>query len=66
MAENLLKSPTFWFIVLAVAAAVGPYAVRVAPTTSRDWVYIAITVAFLAWLLPLMVSLRSSYADMFT
>jgi hypothetical protein len=60
MAENLLKSPTFWFIVLAVAAIVGPYALRMAPATSRDWVYIVITVAFLAWLLPLMVSLRSS------
>lgn len=57
--EDLLKSPTFWFLVLALASVVGPYALRVPPRTRRQWLYIAITLAFLAWLLPLMVSLRA-------
>jgi len=55
----MLRSPTFWFVVLALAAVVGPYALRVPPTTRRQWLYIAITLALLGWLLPLMVSLRS-------
>jgi hypothetical protein len=59
MAEDLLRSPTFWFGVLALVSVVGPYALRVPPRTRRQWLYIAITLALLAWLLPLMVSLRS-------
>jgi hypothetical protein len=55
----MLRSPTFWFVVLALAAVAGPYALRVPPTTRRQWLYIAITLALLGWLLPLMVSLRS-------
>jgi len=56
---DLVKSPTFYFVVLAVSSIVGPYALRVPPRTRRQWLYIAITLALLAWLLPLMVSLRS-------
>ena len=59
MAEGLLKSSTFWFVVLALASVTGPYVLRVPPRTRRQWRYIAVTVAWLAWLLPLMVSLRS-------
>lgn len=59
MAEDVVKSPIVWFVVLALASVVGPYALRVPPRTRRQWLYIAITLAVLAWLLPLMVSLRS-------
>jgi hypothetical protein len=59
MVEDLLKSSTFWFVVLALGSVVGPYALRVPPRTRRQWVCVAITLALLAWLLPLMVSLRS-------
>jgi hypothetical protein len=59
MVEGMLRSPTFWFVGLALASVVGPYALRVPPTTRRQWLYIAITIVLLAWLLPLMVSLRS-------
>ena len=59
MVEDLLKSSTFWFVVLALAAAVGPYALRVPPRTRRQRLYVAISLALLAWLLPLMASLRS-------
>ena len=31
----------------------------VPPRTRRQWLYLALTIAFLAWILPLMVSLRS-------
>jgi len=59
MGEDVVKSPTFWFVVLAVASTLGPYVLRVPPRTRRQWLYISITLALLAWLLPLMVSLRS-------
>ena len=37
---------------------VGPYVLGVRPRTRRDWQYIAITIAFLAWILLLMVPVR--------
>ena len=48
-----------WFLILAGVCIVGPYVLGVRPRTRRDWVYLALTIAFLAWVLPLMVSLRS-------
>jgi hypothetical protein len=47
------------FLVLAVCCLAGPYALGVRPKTRRQWQYIVLTLAFLAWVLPLMVSLRS-------
>jgi hypothetical protein len=47
-----------WFLILAVCIA-GPYVFGVRPRTPRQWGYVAITIAFLAWVLPLAVSLRS-------
>jgi hypothetical protein len=49
-----------WFLVIAASAVAAPYLLGVKPRTRRQWVYVAITLAFLAWVLPLMVSLRSS------
>jgi hypothetical protein len=48
-----------WFLVIAAAAVATPYLLGVKPRTRRQWQYVAITLAFLAWVLPLMVSLRS-------
>jgi hypothetical protein len=48
-----------WFLVLTACCLAGPYALGVRPSTRRQWQYIALTIAFLAWVLPLMVSLRS-------
>jgi len=48
-----------WFLMLAAMSVAGPYALGVAPRTPRQWLLIAITLALLAWLLPLMASLRS-------
>ena len=59
VAAGLLKSPGAWFVALAAVAVVAPYLLGVRPRTPRQWLYIAITIAFLAWLLPLMASLRS-------
>jgi len=59
MVENTVRSPTFWFIVLALVSLFGPYALRVPPRTRRQWTYVAITLALLALLLPLMASLHS-------
>jgi hypothetical protein len=48
------------FLALAGLCVAGPYVPGVRPTTRRQWQYIALTIAFLAWVLPLMVSLRST------
>ena len=52
-----------WFVILAAACLVGPYVAGVPPRTRRQWRYIAITIALLAWVLLLMVSLRSRSVD---
>jgi len=54
-----MRSVDTWFLLLAGACIVGPYILGVGPKTWRDWVYLALTIAFLAWILPLMISLRS-------
>ena len=48
-----------WFLVIAVVAIAAQYFLGVAPRTPRQWLYVAVTLAFLAWILPLMVSVRS-------
>ena len=48
-----------WFLVLAGVSVGGPYVLGVRPRTRRQWLYLALTLAFLAWMLPLMASLRS-------
>jgi hypothetical protein len=54
----VLKSPTTWFLILAGICLGGPYILGVRPKTARQWQYIAVALAFLAWLLPLMAPLR--------
>ncbi len=56
----IMKSPVTWFLILAIACLVGPYLLGVRAKTRRQWVYIAIVLAFLAWLLLLMTSVRST------
>jgi hypothetical protein len=48
-----------WFVGLSAACVAGPYLLGVRPQTRRQWLYVAITIAFLAWLLPLMTSVLS-------
>jgi hypothetical protein len=55
-----LKSSVTWFLVLTVVCVGGPYVLGVRPKTRRHWLYLAVTIAFLAWILPLMTSLRSA------
>ena len=54
-----MRSAGTWFLVLLGVCIVGPYVLGVRPRTRRQWIYIALTIAFLAWTLPLMTSLRS-------
>jgi hypothetical protein len=54
----VVRSPEAWFLLLAAASLWGPYLLGVPPRTPRHWRYVALTVAFLAWILPLMISLR--------
>jgi hypothetical protein len=54
-----MRSAGTWFVILAGVSIVGPYVLGVPPKTRRERVYVALTIAFLVWLLPLMISLRS-------
>lgn len=54
----MMKSHGLWFLLLVAVCIVGPYVLGVRPKTSRQWLYIAITIAFIAWVL-LMAPLRS-------
>jgi hypothetical protein len=57
--QDAMRSSGFWFVVLVVVGClVAPYTLGVRPRTARQRAYIAITIAFLAWVLPLMASLR--------
>ncbi len=47
------------FLVLVAGCIAALYVLRLRPKTHRQWVYLAITIAFLAWMLPLMAALRS-------
>lgn len=53
-----IRSPVTWFALLAAACVAGPYLLGVAPRSNRDRLYVAVALAFLAWLLPLMATLR--------
>jgi len=55
----MLRSHGFWFFVLLSMCIVGPYAFGVRPKTRRDWVFIAVTIAFIAWML-FMAPLRAA------
>lgn len=55
----MLRSAAAWFVILAAVCIVGPYLFGVRPRTRRQWTLVALTIALLAWLLPLMASLRS-------
>jgi hypothetical protein len=54
-----MRTAGFWFLVAVGVCVVGPYVLGVRPRSARDWTLIAITIAFMAWMLPLMVPLRS-------
>jgi hypothetical protein len=57
--KETMKSASTWFLLLAGVCIAGPYLLGVRPKTRRQRLYLAITIAFLAWVLPLMVSLLS-------
>ena len=46
------------FLVLVAGSIGAVYALGLQPRTRRQWVYLAITIAFLAWLLPFMAAVR--------
>jgi len=54
-----MRSHLAWFFVLAALSVAAPYLLRVPPKSTREWRLIALTIAFLAWLLALMAPLRS-------
>jgi hypothetical protein len=47
------------FVLLAAVCLIAAHVLGVQPLTARQRMYVAITIGFLAWMLPLMVSLRS-------
>jgi hypothetical protein len=54
-----MNSASTWFLILAGVCIAGPYFLGVRPRTPRQWLYVALLLAFLAWILPLMAALRS-------
>lgn len=50
---------TLAFLVLLAACLIAMYRFRVAPRNPREWQCVAIAIAFLLWVLPLMTSVRS-------
>jgi hypothetical protein len=48
-----------WFLLMTVILIAAPYVLGVSPRTRRQWFYVVVTLAFLAWILPFMVSLRA-------
>jgi len=54
----MMKSHGAWFLLLLAVCIVGPYVLGVRPRTKRQWTFIAVTIAFVAWVL-LMAPLRS-------
>jgi hypothetical protein len=55
-----MNTAVAWFALLTACCVVAPYLTGVRPRSQRDWRWVALTLAFLAWLLPLMASLRST------
>jgi hypothetical protein len=54
-----MRSARNWFLLLAIACVFAPYVLGVRPRTPRHRQYIALTIAFLAWILLMMISVRS-------
>jgi hypothetical protein len=46
-----MRSPVTWFLILLGVTVVGPYLLGVRPRRRRDWLAIAITIAFMAVIL---------------
>jgi len=55
-----MSAAQLWFVVLAGVCVGAPYVLGVQPRTRRQWTFVAVAIAFLAWVLPLMVSLRAA------
>ena len=47
----MLRSHGFWFVLLLAVCIAGPYLLGVRPKTHRQWTYIAVTIAFVAFVL---------------
>jgi len=47
-----LRTFSFWFLILLMTCVVAPYAFGVPPRSRRDWLALALIIAFLSWLLP--------------
>ena len=56
---DALRLPETWFAALLAMCIVAPYLLGVRPRTRAQWIWVAVTVALLAWLLPMMGTLRS-------
>lgn len=51
-----VRSAATWFLILASACVGAPYLLGVQPRTRRERRYVAIAIAFLAWVLLLMAT----------
>jgi hypothetical protein len=58
-AQRAMPSAATWFIILVGVCIAGPYLLGVRPRTPRERHYVALTIAFLAWVLLFMAALHS-------
>jgi hypothetical protein len=56
---NGKRPQLIWFLALVAACIGGPYLLHVAPKTRRHWSALTVTLAFLAWVLLFLASVRS-------
>jgi hypothetical protein len=57
--RSIAGSTFAWFAVLLAVCVIGIYAFHLRPRTRRGWLLVALAIAFLAWLLPFMATVRA-------
>ena len=54
-----MRTPMIWLLVIVGALMAVMYVGGLRPKSRRQWLWVALVIAFSVWLLPMMTSLRS-------
>ena len=55
-----MRTPLSWYVLLVSVITIAPYVLGIPPRTPQQWRYVAITIAFLTWLLLGFASVRAA------